>query len=90
MRENCLLESPEIWGPGGLPSAMDAVLSTFQRPGLLVIDAWWSRDRLVSDNDDYIEETIRQRLTRAAELDIPIVTGAGLGLDSTREFRFAV
>ena len=78
-REACLLESPEIWGPSGFPSAFDTVLSTFQRPGIIVLDTWWSRDRLASDPDDFIESSILSRLRRAAEMDIPIIVPAGHG-----------
>ena len=35
-REMCIFENPAIWGPGGLPSAMDSVLSTFVPPAIMV------------------------------------------------------
>lgn len=85
MRKSCLLDDPDIWNPGGLPSALDAVLSTFQRPGVVVIDTWWSRTRFATDNDDAIQAAIAERLENAAKADIPIITAAGMGLDSERE-----
>jgi hypothetical protein len=81
MRESCMFESPDIWSPGGLPSALDAVLSTFIRPAIIVVDAWWSRGRLDYDDDDRIEASILDRMERAASLEIPIITTAGQGLE---------
>ncbi|KAL4526936.1 hypothetical protein Ndes2526A_g01353 [Nannochloris sp. 'desiccata'] len=83
MRETCLLDNRNIWSPGALPSALDAVLSTFKKPGIVAIDTWWSPSRLADDDDAFIETEIGWRLQKAAELDIPIFTTAGVGVTSS-------
>ncbi|KDD71717.1 hypothetical protein H632_c4510p0, partial [Helicosporidium sp. ATCC 50920] len=79
-RTTCVFESPAIWSPGGLPSAMDAVLSTFQPPGVMVIDTWWSPDRMSYDDDRYIQAALKARLDRAQVLGLPVFVTAGTGL----------
>lgn len=83
MREACLLDSRNIWKPGGLPSALDAVLSTFKAPGVVAIDTWWSPGRLSYDDDEYIQREITSRLKKAEELGIPIVTAASVGISTS-------
>lgn len=89
MRENCLLQNPygTIWSPGGLPSALDSVLSTFKRPGVVVVDTWWSPSRLSLDDDEYIEKALLERLENAGEREIPIIVPGDMafGLSSPCE-----
>jgi hypothetical protein len=82
MRDTCLLDSTDIWNPGGLPSAMDAVISNFQPPGIVVIDTWWSPTRFDTENVTYTASAIQERLQHAAQLDIPIFAPAGASLPS--------
>lgn len=83
MRETCLLDSRNIWKAGGLPSALDAVLSTFKAPGVVAIDTWWSPGRLSYDDDEFIQREITSRLKKAEELGIPIVTAASVGISTS-------
>jgi hypothetical protein len=86
MRETCILDNRNIWSPGALPSALDAVMSTFKKPGIIAIDTWWSPSRLADDDDNYIQTEIGWRLRKAAELGIPIITSAGVGVSSSSKF----
>lgn len=79
-RNLCLFDSPGIWSAGGLPSALDAVISNFERPGVVVIDTWWSPTRLSSNETDLIAPGILSRLAHAATVDIPIIVASGAGL----------
>lgn len=38
-REQCII-LPAYWDDGGLPAALDTVLSTYVRPAVLLIDTW--------------------------------------------------
>ncbi|KAK9807895.1 hypothetical protein WJX72_012418 [[Myrmecia] bisecta] len=82
-RENCLYESDDIWQPGGLPSALDAVISNHVSPAILVIDTWWSPARFSFDDDQFVSQALRDRLNAAEAAGITVITGAGAGLDST-------
>lgn len=75
-RHECL-QGADIWQPGALPSAMDAVLTAFQPPGVMVVDTWWSPSRLLGDDDEHIASEIRSRLNLAESRNIPIVVQAG-------------
>lgn len=88
-RTSCMLESAAIWSPGGLPSAIDMVLSTHASPAVMLIDTWWSPDRMSSDDDAWIESAISSRLTQAAASNITIVVPAGYGCCDVCENIFA-
>lgn len=64
---------------------MDAVISAFQKPAIMVIDTWWSRTRMSGDDDTYIEKAILERLDRAYAAGIPVVVAAGIGLPTQSE-----
>lgn len=76
-RTGCMLEGTDIWRPGGLPSALDAALSNFKAPGLLVVDTWWSKGRFTDDDDDYLSSAIQSRLDAAQQRGIPVLAQAG-------------
>lgn len=72
-----MLEGTDIWRPGGLPSALDAALSNFRAPGLLVVDTWWSSSRFTDDDDGYLISAIKTRLDAAQQRGIPVLAQAG-------------
>lgn len=37
-RQNCLYDGPASFSPGGLPSALDDFLSTYEKPAVLLIN----------------------------------------------------
>ncbi|KAL6780335.1 hypothetical protein ACKKBF_B13530 [Auxenochlorella protothecoides x Auxenochlorella symbiontica] len=78
-RTSCMLESTNIWAPGGLPSAIDAVLSTAVAPAIMMIETWWSPNRFSSDDDQWIEQALKSRLDQAIAQNITVIVPAGFG-----------
>lgn len=76
-RSGCVIEGTDIWRPGGLPSAIDAVLSNFRPPGIMVIDTWWSQGRFLDDDDEYLTNALQTRLDAAQRMGIPVLAQAG-------------
>ncbi|KAK9816754.1 hypothetical protein WJX72_004692 [[Myrmecia] bisecta] len=79
-RDKCLWMSPTIWGPGGLPSAMDAVLSNLEQPAIMMIDTWWMPTRLAYVDPAYVASAINQRLDAAAARNITVIAPASVGI----------
>ncbi|GAB4821409.1 hypothetical protein N2152v2_008455 [Parachlorella kessleri] len=81
-REKCL-SAPGIFGAGSLPSAMDAVLSTYKKPAVVLIDTWWSMSRTVDDLNATLaqRQQLLDRLSSFHTLGIPVVAAAGYSFD---------